>query len=282
MNYLFLTLFFLLLTFFINKSETFETKSKKHYDIILSINVHEKFNFLLKQLDNISKNVHCNYAIILNCNDFMYEECKNNSLPDNVYIHPTILNKKTFHGSLAEGIYNNMVYTLDNFTFDFFIVTSSRNLFENDLHLEHLNKMVELDISDNIGKKWEDTKDEWHWPCVNNTLFVKYMSENNKLLYKSPHEGLCFRQEDCKILNHFLKEHSDMKNELFQCNCPAEEFALQTIVKSQNGNFYDIGNGCCSHERNPTNNPEKGIFKFMYKTNREEFNIRNSDSFYDL
>ena len=93
MNYLFLALFFLLLTFFINKSETFE--AKKHYDIILSINVHEKFNFLLKQLDNISKNVHCNYAIILNCNDFMYEECKKNSLPDNVYIHPKILNKKT-------------------------------------------------------------------------------------------------------------------------------------------------------------------------------------------
>ena len=274
MRVLLLVIVFLIASFSVYKSETFDTK--KQYDLVISISVHEKFNFLLKQLDNISKNVHCNYAVLLNCNDFMYEECKKNDLPDNVYIHPTILNKKTFHGSLMEGVYNNMAFALEHFSFHFFIVTSSRNFFENDLHLNHLNKVVELDVSTEKGQSWEVVQNEWHWPCVQHTLFVKYMNENNKLFYKSAHEGLCFGIEDCKLLIDFLKEQSTMRDELFQSNCPAEEFALQTIVKSMNGHFYDIGNGCCSNERNMTNNPEKGILKFMYKTNREDFTNKYS------
>jgi hypothetical protein len=148
--------------------------------------------------------------------------------------------------------------------------TSSRNFFENDLHLHHLNQLVQLDVPVK-GERWEVVQNEWHWPCVQHTLFVKYMNENNKLFYNSPHEGLCFGKEDCILLIDFLKKHSTMRGELFQSYCPAEEFALQTIVKSMNGHFYDIGNGCCSNERNMTNNPEKGILKFMYKTNREDF-----------
>lgn len=275
MKYVLFTLFILFLTLF-NKSETFETKPKKHYDVIISINIHEKYKFVLKQLDNISKNIHCTYAVVLNCNDLMYHACKENSLPENVYIHPTILNKERFHGSLLEGIYNNMTYAMEYFTFHYYIVTSSRNLFENDLHLDHLNKIVELDLSqNNIGEPWEKIKNEWHWPCTQHTLFTKYMMEHNKLFYKSPHEGLCFTMKDGILLLDFLKEHSSMRNELFHTYCPCEEFAIQTIIKCQNGQFYDIGNGCCSTERNPTNNPEKGIYKFMYKTNREEFMNRS-------
>ena len=37
------------------------------YDIVFSINVHEKYDFLLKQLNNIQKYVKCNYCIVLNC-----------------------------------------------------------------------------------------------------------------------------------------------------------------------------------------------------------------------
>ena len=96
------------------------------YDCVISINVHEKPDFLKRQLDNIKENVSCKYAVVLNCNDFMFEECGKIELPDNVYIHPEPLNKNTFHGSLMHGIYNNMVFSLHHFQFDFFIVASSR------------------------------------------------------------------------------------------------------------------------------------------------------------
>jgi hypothetical protein len=57
------------------------------YDCVISINIHENVNFLLKQLDNINNNVKCNYCIILNCNNFMYEECKNINFSENIYIN---------------------------------------------------------------------------------------------------------------------------------------------------------------------------------------------------
>jgi hypothetical protein len=53
-------------------------------DFIISINVHENVNFLLKQIDNI-KNYVNNYYIILNCNQFMYNALKNIILPYNTW-----------------------------------------------------------------------------------------------------------------------------------------------------------------------------------------------------
>jgi hypothetical protein len=92
---------------------------KPHYDCIITINVHEKIDFLLKQLANIKEYVGCNYAIILNCNDYMYEECNkiksNNNVEHrrkelfhNVHINEEVINKSRNHGSLTHGIYSNM------------------------------------------------------------------------------------------------------------------------------------------------------------------------------
>lgn len=90
------------------------------YDVIISINVHENFIFLLKQLDNIKRHVHCTYAVLLNCNDYMFQKCKKINLP-HVYIHPISLNKQRFHGSITNGICNNMQYALTNFIFKFLL-----------------------------------------------------------------------------------------------------------------------------------------------------------------
>ena len=48
------------------------------YKIIISINVHENVNFLFKQLNNIEEYVKIPYAVILNCNNYMYENLKDN------------------------------------------------------------------------------------------------------------------------------------------------------------------------------------------------------------
>ena len=250
--------------------ESFE--QKPHYDCIISINVHEKFDFLLKQIKNIKENVFCNYAIILNCNDYMFEECNKRvkELTDNVYIHDIILNKKVNHGSLTEGIYNNMVYALDNFRFDFFIVASSRNMFTNELKLDDLKYLVDKGepyIEDD--KPWELKKSTWRWPGLIDTLLVKHYINSNREMYTSPHEGAVYTKNGCRKIVKFLDEHLEIKNELFHFDNAIEEFAFQTISMNSGENFYYIGNGCCTEGKIGKNDPDNGIFKFMYKVNRE-------------
>ena len=229
----------------------------KHYDCIISINVHEKFNFLIKQLDNINKNVSLSYAVILNCNDYMFNECKNNKLPNNVYINPIILNKRRFHGSLLNGIYNNMTFALSNFKFKYFIVASSRNMFGNNMKLDDLDRINNIKIEQNndyIG---------WHWPNFLNTLLAKYYLGMNKKLYKSAHEGLVFNKKCCQKIVDFLENNSEIKNDLFNYEGCVEEFAFQTIAINIDQSFFDIGNGIEVKMIDINNNNQ-----FMYKVLR--------------
>jgi len=258
--------FLLLILFFDKESHTY----KKHYECIITINVHEKFDFLLKQLENIKKHVLCDYAVILNCNDYIFHICRQVFLPENVYIHPRILNKKRNHGSLSEGIYNNMTFALDNFTFDYFIVSSSRNLFGNILRKEDLDRLVEIGKPHTEDEKtWEEKKESWHWPVIKNTLLARYCLEKKRDLYSSAHEGLVFTENGCKKIVYFLKNNPDIKMNLFSYDAPIEEFAFQTISMNMGEHFYYIGNGCCSNDPIGPNDEDSERPKFMYKTIRK-------------
>jgi len=239
-----------------------------HYHCVISINVHEKPDFLKKQLDNIEKNVSCDYAVVLNCNDTMFEECGKMDLPENVYIHPEPLKKSTWHGSLTHGIYNNMVYSLNNFWFDFFIVASSRNMFENDLR--DLNEVVSYNkpYSNEDPRPWSEKKNSWHWPSFGDTLLIKYAIEKGHEPFKSPHEGLLFTHKGCEKIVEFLESHGDIRKDLFVFSAPVEEFALQTISVMMGENFYYIGNGCCTEEPNGTHGPSPSMLKYMFKVAR--------------
>jgi hypothetical protein len=255
----------LFLGFFLQPTETFE---RGQYDCIISINVHEKFPFLLKQIKNISENVKCKYAIILNCNEHMFTECKNNELPENVFVYPEPLEKNTFHGSLLHGIYRNMQYALENFQFEYFIITSSRSMFDNDMKLEDLQK-----VSQKPQKHKRPYMDEeyggWWWPIFKGTQLMNYYKEQNLAVHDSPHEGLLFTHGGCVKIVDFLEAHNDIKGDLFNHGSCVEEFAIQSIAINEGDNFYYIGNGCCSEE--PINHlgPGNDLFKFMYKTKRE-------------
>jgi hypothetical protein len=239
----------------------------KDYDCIISINVHEKFNFLLKQLKNIKDNVKCKYAVILNCNDYMFDECNKNILPNNVYIHPTILNKKWSHGSLTNGIYNNITFAINHFTFKFFIVSSSRNMFINDLTLDKLNIVKKHGTIPEIKDK---NYEEWRWPSFKTTKLGEYYLSRGKELYNSPHEGLMFTYNGAKTIVNFLENNPIIKDHLFNYEECVEEFSLQTILINEGDMFYDIGNGCCIEQILGPNTDETKL-KFMYKVIREEF-----------
>jgi len=255
------------------------------YEVVFSINIHENFNFLLRQLDNIEKNVCCSYAVILNCNDYMYAQCIQHMFPKNIYIHPVIVNKSRFHGSLTHGIYLNMCYALEHLSFDYFIITSSRNFFENNLRIDDLKRIEELETKGlelikytsevYRNKSIEEIHNVWWFTCLFRTpIFKEYMIKHYNKFYSCPHEGVVFRKKDCLLIQQFLEAHLDIKTELFMEDSltkegyPVEELALQTIVKSQKGTYYYIGNGC-DIGRNGPNHFDSGRLFFMYKTERQ-------------
>jgi hypothetical protein len=239
---------------------------KLNYDCIISINVHEKFNFLLKQLKNIDDNIKINYAIILNCNEYMFDECKNNILPDNVFIHPKKFNKQWAHGSITEGIYRNIKYALTYFNFKFFIVASSRNFFTNELTLDKLHTVIE---NTKIPDMQNNSYTDWSWPLHLRTKLAKYYLDKKLFLYNGAHEGLLFTPDGCKAIVTFLESHPEIKDDLFNIDCAAEEFSLQTIAINEGEMFYYIGNGV-TEDTLPPNNDITNL-KFMYKVIREGF-----------
>jgi len=260
------------------------------YDVVISINVHENFNFLLRQLENIQENVKSSYAVILNCNEYMYQQCTQHTFPTNIYVHPVILNKATFHGSLTHGIYSNMCYALQHLEFEYFIVTSSRNFFENDLRIEDLHRIVELETKGlevikempqvYRNKRIDQIYNVWWFQALHRTpLFANHIIKHYNSFYSCPHEGVVFRKKDCLLIQQFFVSQPEIKKELFMEDTlrkdgtltregyPVEEIALQTIIKSQKGHYYYIGDGCCNG-RNGPNDFETGRLFFMYKTVR--------------
>ncbi len=89
----------------------------KHINFIFSINVHEKKDFLLKQLRDLHEHVVGSYAVILNVNEYMNRMLKHGpdiyrslgeEIGKNVKINPEIIEKQRGHGTLTKGIYSNM------------------------------------------------------------------------------------------------------------------------------------------------------------------------------
>jgi hypothetical protein len=201
----------------------------------------------------------------------MYNECKIISLPENVYINNEIVNKQLDHGSLTNGIYSNIKYSLEKFTFKYFIVSSSRNFFDNSMKLKDLDKVVAIGpqyesymvVENNKNREYNN----WHWPDFKETLLAQHFLNKNQELYDSAHEGLMFKYSGCEKIVEFLESNPEMKNDLFNFHKCVEEFALQTIVVNMGDSFYYIGNGCCSDDKLIPNSDTN--LKFLYKVRRE-------------
>lgn len=219
--------------------------------LIISINVHENPDFLLKQLKNIEEFVNESFIVVLNCNDYMFKELTSMNLPSNIHINPEIINKRPWTGSITAGIYSNIKYALKNFDFAYLIVFSSRNLFYNNIRLSDLtNNSIRHDATSDLSK--------WHWPFFLTTKLAQYYFSKNAKLYGSEHEGMVFSTTTCKNIQTFLENNIDISKDLFHSNVVAEEFALQTISMNEH-NFNDneigwinIGHGVQTHYTIPT------------------------------
>lgn len=206
--------------------------------IIISINVYQKPSFLLYQLENIREHVQSPYRIILNCNDTMFNELQD--LPENVVKHPEVINKRRFHGSVFHGIYSNMIYALDHYTFDYFIVLSSRTIFYRKVNVSALDIAAQQICATDKYHVGITEFTTWQWPLFIKTLLAKWVLTNGRCLRKSAHEGLCFRPDVIRKIHHFLSDNPAITQDLFVFPGCMEEFALQTIAE---GDYLYLGHG---------------------------------------
>lgn len=237
-------------------------------DIVFSINVHEKINFLIKQINNIETYVLLNFIIIINANNYMYNKISNSDFfktKNNIILNKNYLNKKRFHGSLTKGIFLNMDYSIKNYHFKYFIILSSRNLFYNYLNDKNINNLVKIN-NKYIYKHKELPKKTWHWHSFLKTQLGKYIIENDLFFTFSAHEGLTFDNSACKNIISFLNNHENIRENLFNWKHCVEEFALQSICINLSHDFYDIGTG----EKTKNNIDELPNDKFIYKTIRTD------------
>jgi len=259
------------------------------YKIVISINVHENVNFLFKQLTNVKEYVKIPYAIIINCNDYMYENLKDNNeikKMNNVFLNEKYFNKNRFHGTLTKGICFNMIYALNNFKFKYFLIMSSRNMFRLEVNDSNYNDFDKIDgfffedvnkynccitctkLNENMNTTHINRHSNgihWHWPKFIKSKLGEYTLRNNLKFGASYHEGLTFDHDTCISIINFLSKNPTITNDLFNFPACVEEFALQTLCCSSNRCFYHIGRGFVFGDPK-LRRPER---TFVYKTDRK-------------
>lgn len=174
-----------------------------------------------------------------------------------------------------------MVYAINNFEFNYFIILSSRNFFYREITDKNIKSFVKICkgpqekyvsglVYGGGGITYNELKidknkniEQWHWPKFKNTELFKFIQNNNLLFSSSIHEGCCFNLSLVKKIVNFLNTNYLIKNNLFNFNGCVEEFALQSISINLENYYYHIGN---SSQTDNINNLSQD--KFVYKVNR--------------
>jgi hypothetical protein len=225
---------------------------KPKIDLIVSINVHEKPEYFQTQIININDHIKVEKKIILNVNEYMHNELIQKEFHDTI-VNPTIINKRTYHGSLTHGIISNMKLALEQFDFEYFLVMSSREFFYNPLNDVNEIKNHEDFLGQPISKRKDYNTNEWVFPKFRrDTKFFKFIEKNEMYFSNSAHEGVCFTKETCEYIVSFMSENPEIETDTYTAENCLEEFVCQSLaINSKTGTFYYIGNGCCGEPINP-------------------------------
>jgi len=228
--------------------------------IVVSINVHEKPEYLLKQISNIKQHLKIDNVVLLNCNKFMFDYFSKKDKND-FLINPKHMEKRRGHGSLTEGIVSNMKFAMENLDFSHFLVMSSREFFYRELNdINQIKKLIKTTTPLPTGRGKKIPKDGnsgwltksknyfmnyWHWPRMRRTKLYQHIQKNNLYLDCSPHEGVVFSRESCAGILNFLENHEEITQDIFNFPWCMEEFALQAICTNlaDYNVYYYIGNG---------------------------------------
>ena len=236
------------------------------YDIVISINVHESIDFLREQLENIIYFTnHLAVCIIYNCNKYMLDLINESKILQsyeniNLILNPISIEKRRWHGSLTEGIFKNLELEFDkNIRFKYFLVMSSRNIFNRKLELNNIenrlilfyNKITEL-IKDN--KRFYFNKDDrfylcdgtiyelwhgdmmstrnWFWgkDYVKESFWFKELDKTLDFFIGGRHEALCIPFDNCNKINTYIKDNPELMQNCYKFNIAMEEVCPQCFA----------------------------------------------------
>jgi hypothetical protein len=196
--------------------------------IIFSINVHENIQVVIAQLKNIYFHYQTEeFIIIYNTNPGFNNIMKSNEefcalvnqLNDKyskkIIINPIMFEKHRFHGSIFKGILMNMFYCIiNNISFDYFFVVSSKNFFSKGIYSAHISNMIAQNhqkYNDDESERQYKKLSVWHWPRFEIIIpkFMETCQANNWVLKGSPHEGLIIPIETCFMMQKWLLNACD-------------------------------------------------------------------------
>ena len=240
--------------------------------IIVSINVHENLSFLEKQIENIKTHLLLPHKIILNCSVAFHKELQERKAfirNENVILNPEPLNKKRYHGSILQGIYSNLKGARKNYSFDYFLVLSSRTFFYRDFKISDIQQLPKRESFKTI-KNIKKSKKMKRFSSFLQTKLAQHIKKNQPERFVAcAHEGLFFDSQNCDTICDFLENNKKIREELFQWKWCIEEFALQTICMFKDGYYYNIGRGLQIYNLENIPYEEKHINKYVCKIQRK-------------
>ena len=244
------------------KDNNNEHKIISTFDILISINVHEKLDFLIEQLENIHYFTnHLNVCIIYNCNKFMLQELTKTNFKSyknlKIIINPKAIEKRRWHGSLCKGIIKNMEYVINNnIKFNHFIVASSKNILRSKIELSiiedkykfYFDKICELTkdkrrfyfnkhnkfyicdgtIQDYWHRDMTSTR-YWFWGKTKNSTWFQDLNKQVDFFIGGRHEGLCIPYDIVVKIVDFCKNNNDIMNCCYNYAIAMEEVIPQVL-----------------------------------------------------
>lgn len=240
--------------------------------IIVSINVHENLSFLEKQIANIESHLLIPHKVILNCSVAFHkelEERKPFTEKENVVLNPAPLNKKRYHGTLLKGIYSNLKWARNNFSFDYFLILSSRTFFYRTFGVEQLRELPKRESYKTL-KNIEKSNKRKRFASFLQTKLARHIKKNGpERFVAGAHEGLFFDAHNCETISSFLESRKAIRDDLFTWKWCVEEFALQTICVFKNGYYYSIGTGLQTYELHNVPDDMKHMHTYVCKIERK-------------
>ena len=228
--------------------------------LVVSINIFTQIDYVIEQVNNIdyfTKDFEKVY-IIFNCGEEIYNIIQEDPLKNDrikIIINPDTINKRRFTGTIANGVFSNIKYIIENnIVFDYFLILSSRTIFADTLTKNKIDeqlistkeKIIDL-INNNTYKNKvhvynkfnhfslldkENIHGFWYFHdkrIVNSKWYNKFISDFD-IIIGGKHEGLCMDSTVIMNMYNYDKNNREIMDDIWASNWFTEECILQTLA----------------------------------------------------
>lgn len=210
------------------------------YDIIYSLIIHESIESYRDMIKNIFYfNKHLNIYVVVHCNEFMYNQVKNDKLY-NVLINPSFWSKRYLTYDILHAHIENYLYAgLCGIKSRYVINLTSNCMFHKYLFIEDIEKqIINADIYTPSSYFIEPNRKLWVWDKImNNTKIIDLFLKNNiNEIVVNFHEGIIYETYTLNKCINFINENNI--RDLIVDDCQFEEFLIQTLYVNIKKQYY--------------------------------------------